>query len=525
MGHVPVGVRIRSERKAHGLTQAELAKRAGISPSYLNLIEADKREIGGALLNRIAAELNVAADRLSGYAEWSIIADLEEVALEPLVRAAAPAADHAKDLVARHPDWARALLTLYRAWRDEKAVAGALTDRLGQDPVLGSAVHELLSHVTAIRSSSEILDSLSELDDEERQRFREVISVESRELWEAAPRLAHLFDSSGTVYRATTPAEEVEDFVLHHHFWFPALEQAGDGIRKGLSLHGGTDEQALTGYLRRRHAFGVRRLTTHVAGTGGFHNATRVDAEARRITFLPTAPRPTRRFQLAREIARIEAAAAIEAQLDDPLLTSDAAREQARHTLASYVAGVVVLPYAPFLRAATECRWDIDVLVQRHDASFEQVFHRLTTLRDPDRPGVPFAFLRADPSGFMTKRFPLPNLPLPRIGHACPLWAIFTSFQTPRRTIRSLAEFPGGARYLMVARAAAKPPASFNETPFLQSIMIICDVLHAGRTVYAGGLDLAAATAATPVGPGCRLCPRPACRFRNAAPIVTPAPA
>lgn len=522
MSHVPVGVRIRAERKALGLTQAELAKRAGISPSYLNLIEADKREIGGALLNRIAGELNVAADRLSGYAEWGMIADLKEVALEPLVHAIAPAADHANDLVARHPDWARALLTLYRAWRDEKAVAGALADRLGQDPALGSAVHDLLGHVTAIRTSSEILDSLSELDDEERQRFREIISEESRELSEAVPRLAHLFDCSGTVFRAATPAEEAEDFVLHHRFWFPALEQAGDGIRKGLSLHGGTDEQALTGYLRRRHAISVKRLTTDVAGDGGFHNATRVDMEGRRIAFLPTAPRPTRRFQLARAIAGAEAAAAIEAELDNPLLTNDAARALARQTLTSYVAGATVLPYASFLRTATECRWDIDVLAQRFDASFEQVFHRMVTLRDPDRPGVPFAFLRADPSGFMTKRFPLPDLPLPRMGHACPLWPIFTSFQTPRRTIRGLVEFPGGARYLMVARAAAKPPASFHETPFLQSIMIICDMLHAGRTVYASGLDLAAAT---PVGPGCRLCPRPSCRFRNADPIVAPAPA
>ena len=46
----PIGIRISSRRKALGIGQAELARRAGISPSYLNLIEANKRDVGGALL-------------------------------------------------------------------------------------------------------------------------------------------------------------------------------------------------------------------------------------------------------------------------------------------------------------------------------------------------------------------------------------------------------------------------------------------------------------------------------------------
>ncbi len=75
MAKSPIGFRIRLERKALGLTQAELAKRAGISPSYLNLIEANKREIGGALLKRIADLLDVEMDALTGRAARQMITE------------------------------------------------------------------------------------------------------------------------------------------------------------------------------------------------------------------------------------------------------------------------------------------------------------------------------------------------------------------------------------------------------------------------------------------------------------------
>ncbi len=525
MDRAPVGFRIRSERKTLGLTQAELAKHLKISPSYLNLIEADKRQIGGALLQRIAARLDVETDVLTGRVERRMVADLREVAVEPLLRHIDLSPDLAPDLVGRHPGWTRALLTLYRAWRDQTAVVNALSDRLNQDSVLGDAIHRMLSHVTAIRSALEILDDAPELDPVERQRFHDIVSMESQRLAETTPLLAGLFDQSGNVFRAAAPADEVDDFMLRHDAWFPALERAGDDIRENVAPYGGTGEAALTEYLRSKHAITVARLGSEDPRPGGFRNLTRFESEAGRITFLANAPGPTRRFQLARRIARMEAAAAIETQLEDPLLTSDTARDRARYALSSYVAGVVVFPYEEFLRLAADCRYDMEILRQRHDASLEQVCHRLVTLRDPERPGVPFAFLRSDPAGFMTKRFPLPGLPLLRGGHACPLWAIFNSHQTPGLTVRKLAEFPNGARYLMIARALARPPASFHEAPFLQSVMLICDTRHAGRTVYADGLDLSSTAAAAPVGPSCRMCPRSDCRFRNEDQIVETSPA
>ena len=53
------GSRIRERRGIAGLKQAELANMVGISASYLNLIEHNRRRIGGKLLLNIAATLGV----------------------------------------------------------------------------------------------------------------------------------------------------------------------------------------------------------------------------------------------------------------------------------------------------------------------------------------------------------------------------------------------------------------------------------------------------------------------------------
>ena len=48
------GTRIRERRMTLGLRQSEVALRAGISGSYLNLIEHNRRRIGGKLLLDLA---------------------------------------------------------------------------------------------------------------------------------------------------------------------------------------------------------------------------------------------------------------------------------------------------------------------------------------------------------------------------------------------------------------------------------------------------------------------------------------
>ena len=120
-----------------------------------------------------------------------------------------------------------------------------------------------------------------------------------------------------------------------------------------------------------------------------------------------------------------------------PTLVNEEAQRLPAAALNSYAPAAVLMPYAPFLETAEESRYDLDRLSQRFDISYEQAAHRLATLQRPGAAGLRFAFMRSDPSGYVTKRLPLPRLPLPRYGTACPLWVVYGAFQSPGVTVRS----------------------------------------------------------------------------------------
>src|SRR6056297_1376831 len=66
------GSRIRDRRLLIGMKQSALAEAAGISPSYLNLIEHNRRRIGGKLLIELARALGVEPGVLSDGADATI---------------------------------------------------------------------------------------------------------------------------------------------------------------------------------------------------------------------------------------------------------------------------------------------------------------------------------------------------------------------------------------------------------------------------------------------------------------------
>lgn len=202
------------------------------------------------------------------------------------------------------------------------------------------------------------------------------------------------------------------------------------------------------------------------------------------------------------------------------ILTTPAARERAVEALCSYCAGALLMPYERFLEDATRARYDVDLLRRGYGVSIEQACHRLVTLRRPDAEGIPFAFLRSDPAGYVTKRLPLPNLPLPRYGGACPLWAVYQAFQSPDSVVRQLVEFPSGDRFLFVARTVAKGEAAFGQPRRLLSIMLACDALYADQIVYGDRLDLSAGAPADRVGTTCRLCVQRDCPQRQEDVII-----
>ncbi len=486
------GLKIRSLRKDKGLTQRELAGRAGISPSYLNLVELNKRAAGEALLGRIAAGLEVDRALLDGEAERRIIGSLEEISADQSLaeRSAPPGSTEA--LVSRHPDWARLILNLYQAYRHEQQTVLALADRLNRDPFLGDSVHRILTNITAIRSATEILQESGPLTEDERKRFMAIIAGDSQKLSETARALVAFFDSANMRVRAATPMEHVDAFIFETDNHFPELEAiAADFLRA------------------RRPGETLEAASERTLG--------RVAVVEDEASLMQSAA--TRRFGLMRKVALRIAGEAISARVGShSALRSEDSRAMAASALVSYVAAAMLMPYEPFLEAAEERRYDLDALSYLYGVSYEQAAHRVATLRQPGAEGVRFAFMRSDPSGYVAKRLPLPRLPLPRYGTACPLWPIYTAFQTPGVTVRSFGALSSGHTFLMFARAVEKRPPLANLHRHLLSVMLACPESDAGRVVYGDGIDRRAAT--VPIGTVCRLCPRMGCNRRQEAPLL-----
>mgnify|MGYP002625691144 CR=1 FL=1 len=202
-----IGMKIRERRKEIGLTQTELAGRIGISVSYLNLIEHNKRSIGGLLLQQVAGELAIGLEELDGATERRLVSDLNEVLTDPLFDQIKLDPGSSGDLVGRHPGWAQALIALHRAFLDRSQAINALADRLNQDPFLGDAIHRILTNISAIRSISEILTSVDDVHAAQQQRFYSILSEESARLSSAAQGLSSFFDKAHRTTRSTAPAE------------------------------------------------------------------------------------------------------------------------------------------------------------------------------------------------------------------------------------------------------------------------------------------------------------------------------
>jgi hypothetical protein len=517
----PIGFRISNRRKNLRISQVSLARSLGISASYLNLIENNKRDIGGALLNRVAAQLLIDIDELAGRTEQKLLQDLEEAFADPVLESPPFRPDERRELVALYPASAGAVSRLHRAYSSAVGNADAYADRLRSDPLLSQLLHQILSGITAIRSSAEILEDVTDLDEAERQQFLAAIGRDSRTLSEVARNLIGQFDISSQIRRSVSPAREIDDLLIERENHFPLLEVVADELRAEMERAGPFGSATLSDLLCRR--FGVKVRIGGPPDELDYPGQYRFDPATSLMWFHGATTLATRQFQLARLYGELAAPDAIAASLESATLSTPTARRLASRAVGSYLAGAMVFPYERILADAEACAYDIDHLRQAYHASFEQVAHRLVTLRRPGQQGIAFGFLRSDPAGRLTKHFPLPGLLLPNSGHACPLWAIYGAFRTPDVPLRQVVRFSDGSRYLFLARTVQRRTASFREQVVASSVMLACDVLQADRTVYGAGLDLSDLDADIRVGPSCRLCTRRDCASRQEEALSTTA--
>ena len=447
-----LGRRIRSLRVRLGVSQAELAKRLGISSSYLNLLEHDRRPVTAPLLLELARVLDVDLRVLSGgSADAELLSTLTEIFSEPLFEDHPLTAADLSAFVEANPDIARAIVRLHQGYASSRASL------------------ETLGH--------QLLDDPQEL---------------------------------GNLDRARLSSEQVSDFIQRRGNYFPTLETEADRL---LADSGGDGEDLfgrLTRYLERVHGVRVRIVTV-----GEMRGAVRrFNSAQRELQLSEVLRRGSRNFQLAVQAALLGSSGTHDELTIDPKLTSDESRSLARVALAGYLAGAMLMPYETFHRAAEAERYDIELLGHRFRVGWEQTCHRLTTLRRPGADGVPFYMLRVDIAGNISKRFSAAGIRFPRFSGLCSLWNVHAAFLQPGRVRVQLSRLPDGHTVLAVARTVQRHSVSYKALEAPYAVGISCDAADARRLVYADGLDIENVAAAVPIGITCRLCERADCTAR-----------
>ncbi|MEV6025685.1 short-chain fatty acyl-CoA regulator family protein [Streptomyces sp. NPDC052036] len=330
-----------------------------------------------------------------------------------------------------------------------------------------------------------------------------------------AERLAGATEGRGTdPEQPRSPHEEIRDFFYRRQNYLHDTDLAAEELAQEIGIHPGDVERALTARLADRH--GVRLA----AETG---NHLHHYDEPTRALHLSTRLRPGQRaFRMATQLALLEYADELDRQAGEDFRPGSPAHALARIGIANYFAAALILPYGAFHAAAEEVRYDIERLTDRHGLGYETVCHRLSTLQRPRLRGVPFSFVRVDRAGNMSKRQSATGFHFSRAGGTCPLWNVYEAFAAPGRIHVQIAEMPDGQRYLWTARAIARHRGGWGEPGKTFAIGLGCEIRHAHRLVYSDGLDLANASAATPIGMGCRVCERLDCPQRAAPPLGHP---
>jgi predicted transcriptional regulator/DNA-binding XRE family transcriptional regulator len=450
---VYLGRRIRPLRIKAGLTQSALALRLGISSSYLNLIENDRRPVTSTLLLGLARALDVDLRAIAAGADADLLARLNEVFSDPLFEDHPVMAKDLRTFVDDHPDIARAVMWLHESHMRTRTSLEALGGRL--------------------------LDEQQDL---------------------------------GALDRARLSSEQVSDFLQRNDNYFPALERDAERLLSFGDIGAEGDEL----FTRlSRHLLRVHGVAVQIRTIGAMRGAVRRFIPARRELHLSEAlRRGSRNFQLATQIGLLECGDTLDQLTNDPKLGSDESRALCRVVLASYFAGAVLMPYDTFFQAAESERYDVELLGHRFRVRWEQVCHRLTTLRRPGAEGVPFYLLRVDLAGNISKRFSAAGIRFPRFSGLCSLWNVHAAFLQPGRVRVQLSRMPDGHAVLAVARTVQRYTSGYAAQEALYAVGIGCDVAHARRLVYGDGLDLGNAALAVPIGITCRLCERVDCTAR-----------
>ncbi len=320
-------------------------------------------------------------------------------------------------------------------------------------------------------------------------------------------------DPRGGEEAAPAPADWVQAFIQSQRNFFPELDDMGEALAQALGAEPRGFGEIAKRRLAERHGVQARVVPADLLPD----SARRYDHHRRRLLLSERLSAPGHSFALAYQLALIEHGADITALILRAAPPDEATRRLLKVSLTNYLAAAAIMPYEAFRELSEASGYDIDLLAARFGASFEQVCHRLTTLSRPTSRGIGFFMARVDAAGNVSKRFASGTFPFSRFDGACPRWKIHAAFRSPGRILTQIVEAEDGARYFTLARTVRRTIRPLADEDEGLAIGVGCELKFAARLIYARGLDLAN-PAVTPIGPACRVCARPACPQRAAAP-------
>jgi len=494
MSGILTGLRIRERRREIGLKQIELAQKVGISPSYLNLIERNRRRIGGGLLMTIGRELGLHLDQLDGSAERRLRDRMLDMAEDTELREERITPAKIDEVIARMPEWANLSARTFQSLVRERSEAAALRDRLAHDPALSDAVHAMLTETTTLRSIAEILDSDDQIDEERRRRFKRILREQATNLSATSSSLASYFDEAANLRRETVPKADAEEFLFRYRQDLGALiAETGGLLRQHLGgslaeielvLRSHFDAQAGDGITSGGESKPVGWIEGRVEALNQMLHAYLQDSSVME---------PISRYL---DMTLPEVSVVMNPEESKPLVLE---------TLIQSVADEVRAPLKDFSSRAESLAWRIEPLIRAHDGDAPLVFRRIAQVASIGGPRV--AHLVCDISGRLLHRGGALDLLARSRQIDCPKWPIFEMARGNVVPTTKRVQLSGGEE--RIALALGRPDSFWSD-------MLIWDAAEAERL----GLWPENAATSDMVGSDCRICAHKQCRWRREASVI-----
>lgn len=138
-----IGGKLRRLRQERRLTQAQMAAQLEMSPSYLNLIESNRRPVTASILLRLAKKFHVEVGNLtSDDNDERLTSELMEALSDPIFDEQDVKATDVRDLISSLPSIGRAFLALYKSHHTKVGGAGTFEDDAGTESTLSTLPSE-----------------------------------------------------------------------------------------------------------------------------------------------------------------------------------------------------------------------------------------------------------------------------------------------------------------------------------------------------------------------------------------------